>query len=100
LPILHPYGCPAGSKRDDATESGRKSDATPNLILKHPNAMVATYVKVVETLILMKNLKNTPEIHLKTIATICNIRIKHMQTDVWNICNIQINTNATCIRKT
>jgi hypothetical protein len=32
--------------------------------------------------------KKTLEAHLKTIATICNIQIKHMQPRYENICNI------------
>ena len=43
-PIPRSYGCSAGSGRDDATEGGRRRDATPDLLLKHLNTMVATYV--------------------------------------------------------
>jgi hypothetical protein len=56
--------------------------ATPNLLLKHPDATVATYKRRQ-----MKHLKRafetlaqTPEKHLKTIANICNIQMKHLQT--------------------
>jgi hypothetical protein len=31
-------------ERDDAAEGGRRRDATPDLLLKHPNTTVATYV--------------------------------------------------------
>jgi len=30
--------------RDDAEEGGGWRDGTPNLLLKHPNTIVATYV--------------------------------------------------------
>jgi hypothetical protein len=30
--------------RDDTTEGGRRRDTTPDLLLKHPNTTVATYV--------------------------------------------------------
>jgi hypothetical protein len=44
-PIPRPYGCSVGSGRDDATKGGRRRDATSDLILKHPNIMVATYIR-------------------------------------------------------
>jgi hypothetical protein len=51
-------------------------------LLKHPDATVTKY-KERE----MKHLKpasetlaKTPEKHLKTIANICNIQMKHLQT--------------------
>jgi hypothetical protein len=31
-------------RRDDAAESGRRRDATLDLLLKHPNTTVITYV--------------------------------------------------------
>jgi len=56
-------------------------------------------LNVVETLenILMKHLKNTPETHLKTIATIHKDPNKTHATYVYNIFNIQINTIETYI---
>jgi hypothetical protein len=56
-------------------------------------------LKAVETLenILMKYLKNTPETHLKAIATICKHHNKTHTTYVYNIFNIQINTIETYI---
>jgi len=38
------YRCPAGSGRDGATEGERRRDAAPDLLLKHSNTTVATYV--------------------------------------------------------
>jgi hypothetical protein len=40
----HSYGCPIVSERDVTVEGGRRRDATPNVLLKHPNTVVATYV--------------------------------------------------------
>jgi hypothetical protein len=37
------YGCPTGFGRDNAVEGGGR-DATPDLLVKHPNTIVATYV--------------------------------------------------------
>jgi hypothetical protein len=63
------------------------SCATPDLFLKHPDTIVATYKRRQ-----MKHLKQssetlvkTPEKHLKTIANIYNIQMKHLQTYVWNL---------------
>jgi hypothetical protein len=58
-------------------------------------------LKAVETLenILMKHLKNTPETHLKTIATIRKHPNKTHATYMYNIFNIQINTTETYIWK-
>jgi len=38
------YECPVGSGRDYAVEGGRRRDATPDLLLKHPNTTVGIYV--------------------------------------------------------
>jgi hypothetical protein len=43
-PIPRSYGCIDGSGRNDAAEGGRRIDATPYLLLKHPNTTVATYI--------------------------------------------------------
>jgi len=58
-------------------------------------------LKAVETLenILMKYLKNTPETHLKTIATIRKHPNKTHATYAYNIFNIQVNTIETYIWK-
>jgi hypothetical protein len=54
----------------------------PICFLKHPDATVATYKRRQ-----IKHLKQVSEIlvkmlekHLKTIANICNIQMKHLQT--------------------
>jgi hypothetical protein len=45
------------------------------LLLKHSNATVTTYKKKTD-----ETLAKIPEKHVKTIANICNIRMKHLQT--------------------
>jgi len=45
----------------------------------------------------MKQLKHASETLEKHLR---NIQIKHFATHVWNICNIQINTLATYVKKT
>jgi hypothetical protein len=72
--------------------------ATPNLFLKH-HVTVATYKRRQ-----MKHLKQTPETlaktlekHLRTIANICNIQMKHSQTYVWNTRKHSKHMLATCM---
>jgi hypothetical protein len=56
-------------------------DATPDLLLKHPNTTVTIYIRrqLKHLKHASETLEKTPETHLKTIATIHNIQIKHMQ---------------------
>jgi hypothetical protein len=50
-PVAASYGCPVDSGRDDAAEGGRRIDATPDLLLKHPKTTVTNIrLKAVETL--------------------------------------------------
>jgi hypothetical protein len=52
--------------------------------LKHPDAIVATYKRrqIKHLKQVSETLAKTPEEHLKIIANICNIQIKHLQTYV------------------
>jgi hypothetical protein len=46
-PAAVSYGCLAGVTRihrDNATEGEERREPTPDLLLKHPNTTVATYV--------------------------------------------------------
>jgi hypothetical protein len=77
LPALHPFASQA-----------HLMCAILNLLLKHLDVTHITYKKGQ-----MKHLQK----HLKTIANIRNIQIKHFQHTCKNICNIQINTLATFV---
>jgi hypothetical protein len=52
--------------------------------LKHPNATVITYKRrqIKHLKQTSGTLAKTPEKHLKIIANICNIQMKHLQTYV------------------
>jgi aromatic ring-opening dioxygenase LigB subunit len=56
----------------------------PDLLLKHPDITVATYkrIQVKHVKQVSKTLTKTIEKHLKTIANICIIQMKHSQTYV------------------
>jgi hypothetical protein len=55
--------------------------ATPDLLLKHLDATVATYKtrQMKQLKHASKTLAKTPEKYLKTIANICNIQIKRLK---------------------
>jgi hypothetical protein len=85
---------------DNATEGGEERCNTRSTF-EHPNTIVTTYVwrQLKHLYMLLKYLKK----HLKTLEKHCNHTQHPNKTNimyVWNICNIQINTLATCIRKT
>jgi uncharacterized circularly permuted ATP-grasp superfamily protein len=70
---------PGGRHTETMQQKLGMRDTIPDLFLKHPNTTVATYVSRQ-----LKHLKHASETlkkhlkkHLKTIATIHNIQIKH-----------------------
>ena len=65
-----------------------EEDATPDLLLKHPDATLATY-KIRQ----IKHLQKALETHSKHTQH----PNKTLTTYVCNICNIQINTHATYV---
>jgi hypothetical protein len=79
------------------TERRWERDATPDLLLKHPDATLATYVWGQ-----MKYLKHASETLTKTLEN----HVKHIQHSdktfaiyVWNRCKIQIDRLATYVWK-
>jgi hypothetical protein len=64
--------------------SQRISCGTPDLLLKHPDTTVATYKRrqIKHLKQAYETLAKTAKKHLTTIANICNIQMKHLQTYV------------------
>jgi hypothetical protein len=67
----------AGMSSAPSAASHAHSICNIDILLKHSDATVAIYKKKTD-----ETLAKTPEKHVKTIANICNIRMKHLQTYV------------------
>jgi hypothetical protein len=112
----------SGGWRDIETkvrqQKSEDRDATLNLLLKHPDATLATYVwrQIKHMKYAFETLAATPDLLLKhldeTLATYVrnswntrNMHMKHLQKTHentsygWKICNIQIKTLATYVSK-
>jgi hypothetical protein len=80
--------------QDEATK-GWEVDATPDLLLKHPDAILITYKRrqMKHLNMCLKHLQKHMKKYLKTITNICNIQnihVKHMQYLDKHTCNIRL----------